>query len=376
MTEQNRSPPSHRSRTTAGSRRRRGTRGALGRPARIRAGRCCALASTVALVLYFGWLLQPGRVGNPVLFGVLLAAELFNVVQALGFWWTCLAGRRRLAGRPQRCRPARLRPATVDVLIPTYSEPVEIVEADRGRGDEPCAAPHVRVALLDDGNREEMEAMAAPPRRALRAPDAPRGRQGRQHQPRPRAHRRAVTSLVLDCDHVPHADLLEATLPEFADRSVAFVQTPQYYANAGAGPIAARRVEPAGAVLRPDRPGQGPPTARCSAAARTSCSAARALESVGGFPEDSLTEDFELSVRLHEAGWTSAYVPEVLACRARPGGPRVLRQPAAPLGARLHRRDPAGAPLRPAAAAASCSTCSRRRTSCRVGRCWSTCRCR
>jgi len=39
----------------------------------------------------------------------------------------------------------------------------------------------------------------------------------------------------------------------------------------------------------------------------------RALEAVGGFPEGSVTEDFELSIELHELGWTSAYVPTVLA---------------------------------------------------------------
>jgi cellulose synthase (UDP-forming) len=38
-----------------------------------------------------------------------------------------------------------------------------------------------------------------------------------------------------------------------------------------------------------------------------------ALVSVGGFPEASVTEDFELSIALQERGWRSAYVPEVLA---------------------------------------------------------------
>ena len=38
-----------------------------------------------------------------------------------------------------------------------------------------------------------------------------------------------------------------------------------------------------------------------------------AFESVGGFPTNSLTEDFELSIHLHERGWSSAYVPDVLA---------------------------------------------------------------
>src|SRR6185437_10538769 len=38
-----------------------------------------------------------------------------------------------------------------------------------------------------------------------------------------------------------------------------------------------------------------------------------ALMAAGGFPEKSLTEDFQLSITLHELGWRSAYVPEVLA---------------------------------------------------------------
>jgi cellulose synthase (UDP-forming) len=39
----------------------------------------------------------------------------------------------------------------------------------------------------------------------------------------------------------------------------------------------------------------------------------QALEEAGGFPEKSLTEDFELSIMLHERGWRSVYVNEVLA---------------------------------------------------------------
>src|SRR6187200_1166119 len=85
-----------------------------GRGPRLRAT-LLALGSTIALVLYFSWLLRPARVGNPALFAVLVAAELFNVAQALGFWWTCLAGRRR--SRPRRKVPI----VDVDVFIPTCS---------------------------------------------------------------------------------------------------------------------------------------------------------------------------------------------------------------------------------------------------------------
>ena len=34
---------------------------------------------------------------------------------------------------------------------------------------------------------------------------------------------------------------------------------------------------------------------------------------MGGFPTNSLTEDFELSIRMHEAGFKSRYISETLA---------------------------------------------------------------
>src|SRR5207237_448671 len=81
-----------------------------------------ALVCIPLAVWYLSWLLQGQRIGNPVLFGLLVAAEAFNLVQALGFWWTCshqrLRGGRAVTGEP----PA------VDVLIPVFDEPVGIVE--------------------------------------------------------------------------------------------------------------------------------------------------------------------------------------------------------------------------------------------------------
>ena len=204
--------------------------------------------------LYFAWLLRPGRVGNPVLFGVLVAAELFNVAQALGFWWTCLAGG---AGAAARTPQDRRSSTSTCSSRPTASRSRSSRRpSPRRRG---CDGAEVHVALLDDGNREEMVELAR--RHGVRyvRRTLPPRRQGRQHQPRPRPHRRPYV-LVLDCDHVPAPrPARSGTLPEFADAAVAYVQTPQYYANAALEPGRRRGVEPAGAVLRADRPRQGRP---------------------------------------------------------------------------------------------------------------------
>ncbi len=215
--------------------------------------------NAVVAVWYFGWLLWPGRIGNPVLYGLLLVAECLNLVQASGFWWTCLRG--ATASPPIGPPPLGVE---VDVLIPVYDEPLEVV------------APTVAAACAQ---------------RSVKA--------------------HALVA-VLDCDHVPARNFLEVTVADLTDDSVAFVQTPQYYANARNGPVpAAAWSQQAlffGAIAR----------GKAAMGAMFCCGTnvvfrRAALRSVGGFPEGSLTEDFALSLRLHERNWRSVYRPTVLA---------------------------------------------------------------
>ena len=268
--------------------------------------RLLALVAAPLALFYFAWLLTPDRMGNPALYALLVAAELFNLVQAVGFWWTCARERSRAPVALHGAREAPL----VDVMVPVYDEPVDVVEptiaaAVRMRG------ARVRVWLLDDGANDAMRALAA--RRGA-------GYVRRRHRHGAKAgnlnhalrHCDAPFAVVLDCDHVPDERFLEATLGHFADDRVAFVQTPQYYANADAGELAgaawSQQALFFGSIARGK---DGHDAMFCCG---TNVVFRRdALDAVGGFPETSLTEDFELSVRLHERGWRSAYVPEVLA---------------------------------------------------------------
>ena len=82
------------------------------------------------------------------------------------------------------------------------------------------------------------------------------------------------------------------------------MQTPQYYANGDASRIAAaswaQQALFFGAIAR------GKDGLDAMFCCGTNVLFRRAaLESVGGFPTNSLTEDFELSIRLHERGWRS-----------------------------------------------------------------------
>src|SRR5437868_5161052 len=102
---------------------------------------------------YAWWLFAPGRPSQMALYVLLVSAEGFNLLQALGFWWTIS----HLKARP--VPSTRLRPVAVDVFIPTYNEPVEIVEPTV-RAAVALHGADVRVALLDDGGRDEMAELA------------------------------------------------------------------------------------------------------------------------------------------------------------------------------------------------------------------------
>jgi cellulose synthase (UDP-forming) len=255
-------------------------------------------------VLYFAWLFAPERVGQPVLYGLLLAAELFNAVQAVGFWWTCAAERRRRRG-------AWLGPPpTVDVLIPVYDEPAAVVEPTVAAAAR-LGGADVRVHLLDDGRSEEMRALAARHGAGyVRRPERAGAKAGNLNHALARTE--APFVLVLDCDHVPERHALEAMLPAMGDERCGFAQAPQYYANADRGEVPAAAWGQQALFFGPIARGKDGHGAMFCCGTNVLFRRA-ALADAGGFPQDSVTEDFELSIRLHERGWRSRYVPEVLA---------------------------------------------------------------
>lgn len=274
-----------------------------GMPVRTRV-RLLAALGVPLVAWYFSWLFAPERVGQPELYALLVVAELLNVVQAVGFWWTCAYERVR---RPR----APASPVAVDVLIPRYDEPAEVVEltvaaAAALRGHD------VRVWLLDDGDDDEMRYLAA--RHGvgyLRRDEHVHAKAGNVNHALSRTDAPFVA--IVDCDHVVEPDFLEATLGHFDDdERLAFVQTPQYYANGDQpgvpGAAWAQQTLFFGAIAR-GKDGLGA-TFCCG----TNVVFRRAaLDAVGGFPTNSVTEDFELSLTLHERGWRTAYLPMVLA---------------------------------------------------------------
>ena len=116
---------------------------------------------------------------------------------------------------------------------------------------------------------------------------------------------------MLDADHVPRPDFLDATLGYFADPLVALVQTPHDFSNRDSiqHTTAARHEQ----TLFFDVIGPGKD--RCNS--MFWCGSATvvrrtALEGVGGVLTDTVAEDFHTTIRMHAQGWQTRYHDEIL----------------------------------------------------------------
>ena len=228
---------------------------------------------------------------------------------------------------------------SVDVFIPTYNEPLEIVKITA------TAARHIdypqdrlTVHILDDGatvakRNDPNTAQAAWERHyALRRMAAELGVNyiTRERNVRAKAgnlnhafhHTSFDLVLVLDADHVPAKDILKNTVGWFLkDPKLALIQTPHFTMNPG--PLE-KNME-----ASQDIPGEGELFYRGSHLgldfwnASFFCGSAgilrrRYLEEVGGFSGETITEDCETSLALHRLGCNSMYIARPMVCGLSP----------------------------------------------------------
>jgi cellulose synthase (UDP-forming) len=210
-------------------------------------------------------------------------------------------------------RPARLRPPSIAVLIPTYNEPIEVLLPTIAATV--ALEPAHETWVLDDGRREEIARLAGRlGARYLTRPDNRDAKAGNLN------HALSVIDTeivgVLDADHVPSATFLTALLPYFDDERIAFVQSPQDFYNLESFEHEARGK---GDVFNEESVFYrviAPAKSRWSAPFWCGTGAlvrVAALRSVGGVSTDSVTEDIQTTIRMYRAGWKGAYHNEVLA---------------------------------------------------------------
>jgi cellulose synthase (UDP-forming) len=268
-------------------------------PVPLRILAVCALVWGLGYLIWrFGW---SGEGANPALFAMLLLTEVYGL-WALGSlaWYSW--------SRP----PAVRRPATpgreVDVYVCTYDEPFEVVAATLA-GCRALTYPHTTY-LLDDGRRPEMAELAqVAGAEYLARPDNSHAKAGNINAALPRTAGELV--LMLDADHVPMPDALEAMVGYFDDEKVALVQSPHDFFNHDSVQHYVVGRHEQSLFYRVIGPGKDRHGAAywCGSAALLR---RRALLEIGGVATETIAEDFHTTIRLQRHGWTSRYHDEVL----------------------------------------------------------------
>jgi cellulose synthase (UDP-forming) len=217
-------------------------------------------------------------------------------------------------------------PPRVDVLIATYNEDESIL-ARSIAGALGIDFPGLRVWVLDDGCRPWLAALCEEKGALyLTRPDHDHAKAGNIN------HALEVLRgypdppefvAIFDADFVAHRDFLWRTIPLFHDPSVGLVQTPQHFFNSD--PIQSNLL--VGHVW-PDEQrfffdhvmASKDAWGAAFCCGTSSVTRLRALEECGGFPIDSVTEDFLLTLRLDQHGWRTVYLNERLSIGLAPEG--------------------------------------------------------
>lgn len=245
--------------------------------------------------------------------GLLLAEVYAWLILTLGFFQTIWPLDRKIVPLPEDVSTW----PTVDVYIPTYNESLDVVKDTVLAAQNMDYPPDkVKIYLLDDGRRAEFGAFAAA---------AGVGYLTRDNNNHAKAgnlnNAIGLTDgeliCIFDCDHVATRVFLQSTLGAFVrDPNLALLQTPHYFYS----PDPFERNLTTGNELSGEGeffygPVQKGNDFWNAAFFCGSCAVLRrtAIEEIGGFAVETVTEDAHTALRLQREGWGSAFLAIPLA---------------------------------------------------------------
>lgn len=265
------------------------------------------LVFMVVGIWYLNWRFSTISDTAPFFSITLYAAEVYGFCSSVLNVFACW----RLTVRQA---PPPLQGKSIDVFIPTYNEPLSLVRKTVIAAIN-MEYPH-ETWLLDDGNRLEMKELAERLKiRYIARTENLHAKAGNLNNAL--ALSKGEFIAIFDADHAPQKNFLTRVLGYFANDKVAFVQTPQDFFNLDSymhrpendkRQIWSEQSLFFSVILR----GRDYWNAAFFCG---SCGILRrsALEKIGGFATETVTEDIHTSVRLHKAGYRSVYHCEPLA---------------------------------------------------------------
>ena len=247
---------------------------------------------------------------------LLLASEgwlLLSGLVPLWLAWRRFPDRRQaISNTQQRWAESGWTPR-VDILVPTYGEPINVLERSL-IGCTNLSYPHRTVWVLDDSDRHEVKTLASELGcRYLHRPERVNAKAGNlNHGLR---YCRGELIAVFDADFVPQRTFLDRTIGFLQEPQVALIQTPQTFFNAD--PVMRNLAmedwmlsdeESFYRWIQPVRDGW-----KAVVCSGTSFVAKRtALNSIGGFVEQAISEDFVTGINLTRQHWQLVYLQEKL----------------------------------------------------------------
>lgn len=228
---------------------------------------------------------------------------------------------------------------TVDILVPSYNEPAEmlaitlsaaknmiyparlrtVVLCDDGGTDQRCNSPNPEVAEKSKARRAELQKLCAD----LGVVYSTRARNEHAKAGNMMAALERLNGdlvVVFDADHVPSRDFLARTVGYFVeDPQLFLVQTPHFFINKdpierNLGLKCPPENEMFYGLIHPglDRWGGA---FFCGSAALLR---RKALDSAGGFAGETITEDAETALEIHSKGWRSLYLDRAMIAGLQP----------------------------------------------------------
>jgi cellulose synthase (UDP-forming) len=299
--------------------------------------------ATFGAFIYLNYLLQPAYRGDPLPYTLALLAEFFIITQGLLSFWTILSGRVNPRNYEYHSAQANLynspigkstinvlkqqdadvsstmpmyvhhNAISVDVFIPVYGEPIDEIR-QTAKAAKNIYGLH-QTYILDDGESDKVKSMA---KRIgvnyIRRPIHVNAKAGNIN------YALAATSgdffLILDADFVANPTILYETIPFFENDKLAFVQTPQFYDNqTNFVSTAANFMQNVFYSLIQS----GKNRFNSAFCVGTNVIFRRsAVMSIGGMHAKSKSEDIWTSLRLHERGFNSIYISNVLSVGKTP----------------------------------------------------------
>ncbi len=202
---------------------------------------------------------------------------------------------------------------TVDIFIPTYDEP-EFILRRTVIGCQTIDYEAKTVYLLDDTNRANVANLADELGcKYITRSNNTHAKAGNINHALPLTKGEFIA--LFDADFIPTSNFLERTLGFFQDRKLALLQTPQNFynidpiaRNLGLEDVLTPEEEVFYRQLQPIKDAAG--SVVC--AGPSFVVRREALESIGGFVTDSLSEDYFTGIRLSSKGYRLAYIDEKL----------------------------------------------------------------